>query len=420
VWVEALTGPGYVAGLQLLSVVEGANARLTVRAELMNLSERALNDTYTLYVDERPVKSGSLPLDPGGVQPVLLQVALSDVRLWSAEDPHLYHVRMAFAGDDLIERTGLRTIEVQGERLLLNGAPMRLWGLNRHEDHPDWGFALPEHLHLRDLDLVHNLGATAVRGSHYPNDPRFLDLCDERGLLFIEEIPLWGYGRQHLAQDFIGSRASAMLWAMISRDMHHPSIFAWSVLNECATDTHEGRAVVSDLVDVAHEIDPTRPVTYASNKGVDDICFDLVDIVCLNAYYGWYRHDLTWGEFLDRVRAKIGDKPMIVSEFGAGGIYGCHALEEDVLWSEEYQLKLIEECVALFLQRSDVAGFFVWQFFDTRTDRGERALRRPRSYNNKGLLDEYRRPKLAYHALRRMLQSAAQRLIDEPPLGDEP
>ena len=100
---------------------------------------------------------------------------------------------------------------------------------------------------------------------------------------------------------------------------------------------------------------------------------------------------------------EIGGKPMLVTEFGAGAIYGCHALEEGVVWSEEYQRRLLADCVTHFGGRADLAGFYVWQLHDTRSD-GALALRRPRSYNNKGLVDEYRRPKLAYHALRELLR----------------
>ena len=89
---------------------------------------------------------------------------------------------MTCGGDLLQERVGFRNIAIDGTRVFLNGKPLQIKGVNRHEDHPDWGYALPEHLMLRDLDLLEELGANSVRGSHYPNDQRFLDLCDERGI----------------------------------------------------------------------------------------------------------------------------------------------------------------------------------------------------------------------------------------------
>ncbi len=404
VWVEELDGPGYIARLHLKPALCEGEASLRVEVELVNLTDRPLQEEWTLYLDDQPCRSGVARLDPEDIQDLAFTVAVPQPRLWSLADPQLYTMRLAWAGDDLIERTGFRELSIAGRQVLLNGQPLRIRGVNRHEDHPDWGFALPEHLMLRDLELVHDLGLNAVRGAHYPNDQRLLDLCDERGLLFLEEIPLWGFDREQLALDIIGNRASAMLWAMIQRDAHHPCIWAWSVLNECATDTPEGRAIVEQLVETAHEADDTRPVTFASNRPWNDLCFDLVDLVSVNAYYGWYTHDLTWPEFLQRMRAKIGEKPLLVTEFGAGGIYGCHALEEGVIWSEEYQRQVLERALAAFLADEDLVGFYIWQFCDTRTDTGPRALARPRNYNNKGLVDEYRRPKLAYYAVRELLR----------------
>lgn len=404
VWVEELPGPGYISCLRLTPVMSRGKATLRVRAELGNVGDRTLDERWTLYIDDRPARSDQVRLDPGDAQVLLFAVDVPEVRLWSPADPQLYMVRLAYAGDDAVDRTGFRSLEVRGSDILLNGEPLRIRGVNRHEDHPDWGFALPQHLMLRDLELLADLGATGIRGAHYPNDQRLLDLCDERGILFMEEIPMWGFSREQMAQDIIGNRASAMVWAMIERDSNHPSIWAWSVLNECATDTPEGRLVVGRLIDTAREADPTRPVTFATDRNLRDICLDLADVVCVNAHHGWYTHDLTWPEFLDRMRAKIGDKPMLVTEFGAGALYGCHALEDGVMWSEEYQRRLVADCVKHFCERPDLAGFYVWQLHDTRSDGGQRALRRPRSYNNKGLMDEYRRPKLAYYALRELLR----------------
>jgi len=406
VWVEELPGPGYVSGLRLTPVVSGGKATLRVRAELSNVGNRTVDELWTLYLDGEPARREQVRLETGETEVLLFAVDVPDARLWSPEAPYLYTVRLAFGGDDVIDRTGFRSIEVRGHDVLLNGQPIHIQGVNRHEDHPDWGFALPQHLMLRDLELLADLGANSIRGAHYPNDQRLLDLCDERGILFLEEIPLWGFTREQMTQDVVANRASAMLWAMIERDSNHPCIWAWSVLNECATDTPEGRMVVERLIDTAHEADPTRPATYATNRNLHDICLDLADVVCINAYHGWYTHDLAWPEFLDRMRARIGAKPMLVTEFGAGAIYGWHAVEDGVLWSEEYQCQVVTDCVRLFRERPDLVGFYVWQFHDARSDSGERALRRPRGYNNKGLLDEYRRPKLAYHALRDLLRGA--------------
>lgn len=405
VWVEELQGPGYVVSLRLVPVAKDGKATLRVRTELVNLSSRTLDDTWTLHIEEDAVLSGKVRLAPGDSQVLLFAHEVRDVRLWSPGDPQLYRVRLAFAGDDLIDRTGFRELKVAGREVLLNGEPVQILGVNRHEDHPEWGFALPQRLMLRDLDLANDLGANAIRGAHYPNDQRMLDLCDERGILFMEEIPLWGFSREQMARDVIGDRASAMLWAMIDRDVNHPCIWAWSVLSECATHTPEGRMMVERLVETAREADPTRPVTFSSGSNLEDICFDLVDIVCVNAGHGSDRPALALPELLDRIRAKIGDRPLIVSEFGAGATPGRATLEGDAPWSEEHQRRVLTGCIAHLLSRDHLLGFYIWQLFDTRSDAAS-AGQCPRGYDKHGLLDEYRRPKLAYHAVRDLLAQA--------------
>lgn len=407
VLVEELDAPGHVASMRLIPDLDQSAGLLKVRAELANLSERALADDYVLTVDGVPIKSELVRLPVSGSTVVAFSVRLEGIQPWEPGHPRLYEVALRYGGDELRERVGFRRITVQGRQLHLNGQPLFIKGVNRHEDHPEWGCALPEHLMARDLDLIQELGANAVRGSHYPNDQRFLDMCDERGILFIEEIPLWQFSGEQMAIGLLADRARAMMWAMVERDVSHPCIMAWSMLNECATQTPELRVAAEQLLDTVRQIDDTRPVTYATHRADEDICFDLGDFACLNAYYGWYRHDLTWAEFLDRMSHHLGDQPLIVSEFGAGGLYGYRTAEEDVVWSEEYQRKVLCDSIRLFMQREDCAGFFIWQFCDTRTDRGQDgrfALMRPRHMNNKGLVDEFRRKKLAFDAVGALLR----------------
>lgn len=407
VLVEELAGPGYVAALRLVPDWVDGQGILKVRAELTNLSDRPLEAPFELQLDGQTVKAEPRKLGAGASDVVAFALRLDDIEPWEPGAPRLYTCCLRYGGDELIERTGFRHVCVERRHILINGKPVFIKGVNRHEDHPEWGAALPEHLMARDLDLIEDLGANAVRGSHYPNDPRFLDLCDERGILFVAEIPLWQFSGEQMDSNLLTDRATAMMWAMVERDISHPAVIAWSMSNECATETSQVRLAMEHLRETIEQIDDTRLITFASHRAEQDICFDLADVACVNAYYGWYRHDLTWGQFLDRMARYVGDKPLIVSEFGAGALYGWRVAEPDVIWSEEYQLKLLTECISLFMARDDCAGFFIWQFCDTRTDRGDdghRALMRPRHMNNKGIVDEYRRKKLAFDAVRALLR----------------
>lgn len=404
VWVEELPGPGHISCLRLTPVVAQGKATLRVRAELTNVGEDVIDERWTLLLDEQPLRSGRICLHPREAHVLLFAVEVPNVRLWTPDDPQLYSARLAFAGDDVIERTGFRSLVVRGTDILLNGVPLHIRGVNRHEDHPDWGPALPLPLMLQDLDLLADLGATSIRGTHYPNDERLLDLCDERGILFMDEIPLWGFSREQLAQDVIANRAAAMLWATIERDSSHPCIWAWSLLNACATDTPEARLVLERLIDIAREADPTRLVTFGTNHALDDACLDLADVVCVSVYRGGCNHDMAWPELLDRTRARIGAKPMLVTEFGAGAVYGHRALADDVPGSEEHQSRLLAEGVRHVQERTDLAGYYVSQLYDTRAAGAERARQPLGDASSRGLLDAYRRPKLAYSTVRALLR----------------
>ncbi len=211
VLLEELDGPGHIASLRLTpDLAEGVGV-LRVRAELTNLSDRPLDAEYTLALADRTLKSEAVRLGVGGTEIVGLSLRCEGVEAWSPRSPRLYPVTLSFAGDELIERVGFRHVSVAQHGLLLNGEPLFIKGVNRHEDHPEWGPALPEHLMARDLDLVQELGANAIRGAHYPNDPRFLDLCDERGVLFVEEIPLWQFSGEQMENDLLADRAAAMM-----------------------------------------------------------------------------------------------------------------------------------------------------------------------------------------------------------------
>ncbi len=306
------------------------------------------------------------------------------------------------AGADRVqERIGLRTIAVRGRRLLLNGRPLRLRGVNRHEFHPDSGPAVPPAVMLKDLAILRRMGATFVRGAHYPNDPLFLDLCDEAGLLFWDEVAHWAPGRAQLADPAFRAASLAQARAMVRQHRHHPSILCWGFLNEAHTDLPEARPVVRELAAACRRLDPTRPVTYASNRPWTDRCLDLVDIVSFNVYPGWYgghREAVTavaLRPLLAVMRRRSRGKPVIISEFGAGAMDGVRSFEPRK-WTEGYQAELLDALIAAWESAGFICGWAVWQFHDVRTS-PELGLKRIREYNNKGVLTEWREPKLAWH-----------------------
>ncbi|MHB1296630.1 MAG: glycoside hydrolase family 2 protein [Anaerolineae bacterium] len=398
VWVEELDGPAHVAALRVTPVVKRSRATLRVRAELQNLTERPLNDTWTLYLDDAPIRSGLLHLDPRDVQVLLFAVNVR-VEDWSPQNPRLYHVRLAFGGDDTIERTGFRDLRIEGDQVLLNGVPLHIRGIDRHEEHADWGYAVPGHLLARDLDLIQDVGANAIRGVHYPEDELLLDLCDERGILFMEGVPLCGCGQEHLRNDIMGDRASAMLWAMISRDVSHPCIWAWSLLEDCATDSSEGYAVVEQLVETAREADPTRPLTFASSCGLADTCLDMVDLACVNVACARQENGLptpaAWAALLDGLRDQLGGKPLLAMGVCPADFVGPQGPSDEAAGA-------FGDAVRSLMQREDLVGFSIRTFADTQ-DESPCLCTSGWDVGEMGLLDGYRRPKWAWAVLRALL-----------------
>ena len=243
-------------------------------------------------------------------------------------DPRLSLLAVNLGDDDLRERFGLREVATANGRITVNGEPVRLLGVNRHEAHPQFGHTQPATLLVNDVQQLRDLGANFVRGSHYPLDPLFLDLCDEAGILVWCESIGWQYPVEHLTDPSFVEAQLAHIDEMVAAARNHPSIILWGILNECPSWSEAGRPVYAALLGRLRELDPTRPVTYASVNAHDDLCFDLVDVVSANTYPGWYFGDVPdIPAELDRIGAHVdalghADKPLIISEIGAGAVPG--------------------------------------------------------------------------------------------------
>jgi len=382
-----------------------AQCRLTL--ELYNAEPTEQTDTVVCRLDARTVAELSVTLAAHGHTTVVSEpFTLRELRLWSPDTPALYTLCAETKTDDLYDRVGFRSVEIRDGRLLLNGNDVELYGANRHEDHPDFGMAFPPALMKRDIDIAKNMGCNALRGSHYPNHPIFLDMLDERGLLFWSEIPIWGGGfsAEALADEVVVARGLAMHREMVREYYHHPSILLWGMHNEILANTAEGRAMTEQYYRYLKTHGGNRLVTYATDCPFEDVCLDLCDVICINRYHGWYLGEIeAWDDFLRafaerKVALGLADKPVIMSEFGAGAIYGHHSFD-NVRWTEEYQARLLDFCIRRFFERPDYVGTFVWQLTDIRTS-PDMGLNRARGFNNKGVLNEYRKPKLAYHAVK--------------------
>ncbi len=334
-----------------------------------------------------------------------------DVKEWNTQSPNLYLLKAEALcegeKDDLIERVGFREVCVEWSRLLVNGKPVFLKGVNRHEDYATVGCAIPPQLMAVDLDLIEELGCNSVRTSHYPNDERFLDMCDERGILVWEENHARGQELSQMQNPNFERQCEDCIAEMIENHYNHPSIVIWGILNECSSDTPEGAKMYRKQYEQIRSLDKSRPTTSASNKYYTDLTLAYPDIVSFNLYNGWY-FEIDEKEELDKLHSWIEtaggeNKPMIVSEFGAGGIYGYRDRTR-VKWSEERQAEILVSNIRAYLNNPKLTGMFIWLFADCRVDEKRLYGNRPKTQNNKGLVDLYRREKLAFDEVKKVLR----------------
>ncbi len=200
-----------------------------------------------------------IAVDVGASEGRQITLKVKNPHLWDTDDPYLYTVRTTlrnlggFETDDLTTRVGIRSAEFREDgKFYLNGNPLKLRGLNRHQMFPYLGGAMCERGQRKDADILkEELGLNFVRSSHYPADPSFLDRCDEIGLLVFEELPGW----QYIGDAEWKNKALVQLEEMIVRDRNHPSIFLWGVrINESQDDTE----FYSRTNALARKLDPSR------------------------------------------------------------------------------------------------------------------------------------------------------------------
>ena len=391
------------------------DAFVSCALELYNASADALTDKVTVKVGDAVVYEAEVTL--GGYEKKSVKadaVKLESITLWDMDNPYLYTVVTSTSTDDLIDKIGFRKIEVKNVDILLNGKSIELLGVNRHEEHPDWGFAFPAKLMKKDLDLIKDLNCNTIRGSHYPNSKIFVDMLDECGILFWSEIPMWGVGfSENALQDpEITDKGFEMHKEMVKFYYNHPSIVIWGLHNEIATYSPYTYPLSEKWSKYLRENGGNRLITHASCHPLRDNDMGFDDIISINIYHGWYRYNGYNGNLGDwnmmveqfakrRVENGWEDKPVIMSEFGAAALANFHSPFDSVRWSEEYQRDLLEYTLELFHNTDYMRGTYIWQFTNIRTS-PSMDLNRVRYFNNKGIVDEHRNPKAAYFKVKEL------------------
>ncbi len=333
-------------------------------------------------------------------------LAVPGFKLWSPDAPNLHTVTVAAAGGEASARFGIREIKAEKKRLWLNGKPLYLKGANRHESHPEFGAATPEALMVHDIQLLKSIGGNFFRGSHYSQSQRFLDYCDEAGVLVWEESLGWGNIPKQMADLEFFRLQNEQTRLMVRNSSNHPSVIIFGFLNEFASNSKEGKALADALIKTIKDEDSGRLVTFACNHNDNDICNENTDLVSFNTYPGWIGSDAgsaenlkglvsnTVSNIVGRFRKLYPEKPIIVSEMGTCGVYGQHE-EGAAQWTEEFEAEYNGDILDVIFANPEICGLTFWQFTDSRSyHRGGATIRtKPFAMNLAGLYDGYRRPK---------------------------
>ena len=358
---------------------------------------------------EEPV---SLDLSGNKEVEQIIQVALPV--LWSIDKPSIYTLYSAVLDgskviDNFISTFGIRKIEFDKDKgFYLNGKHMKINGVCLHHDAGCLGAAVPEQAWARRLQLLKEMGCNAIRTSHNPPAPEFLDLCDKMGFLVMDEaFDEWVEAKgqvQYGYHKYFAECSQADLISMIRRDRNHPSIVIWSAGNEVPDQVVEnGSEVLRKLIETFHKEDPTRPVTQANDRiaagdGPAKLSFlKMLDIVGYNYVDRWNeRRELYYS--VDRHDHP--DWKMIGTEnVSVGGIRGQYSIKTDISdkrpgRSRDYRLDMIEaEQLWKFTSVNDyVIGDFMWTGIDYLGEAGW-----PGKSSSSGLIDLCGFPKDGYY-----------------------
>ena len=360
---------------------------------------------------------------------------LKNAHLWQVRNAYLYNLKVELKDrDELLDvyelPIGIREVKIEGTSFLINGSPVYLKGFGKHDDSDIVGRGFNIGVMKRDFELMKWIGANSFRTSHYPYDEEIYRMADREGFLIIDEVPAVGLfeslvnfldaGTGKGAKSFFSKPTAPILLKshlraveeMIARDKNHPSVIAWSLLNEPESTDENSVPYFKEVFEKAHELDPQkRPRTFAmeSNSSTTRCkCHHFSDFISLNRYYGWYilggyeisEAEIKFRKEMDDWAALNLNKPFIFSEYGADTMPSEHKLPS-VMWSQEYQCEVLNMLHSVFDSYDFVKGEQIWNFADFQTTEGLMRV----NGNKKGVFTRQRQPKDAAFLLKKRWES---------------
>lgn len=348
------------------------------------------------------------------------------VKLWEPLKPYHYTAKVQLVDDEEVvdeynEEFGIRYVKVENGKFYINNKPFYFKGFGKHEDLYYNGRGLNEAANIMDLNLLKWLGANSYRTSHYPYSEEMMRLSDKQGIVVIDETTAVGL-MESFSPDLISMEVSKpknvweqfdtteahkqVIKELIERDKNYACVVMWSIANEPASHIKGAYEYFKPLVELTKKLDPQkRPVTIVNIMTADvtkDLVAELLDVICLNRYYGWYvfHQDLEGAKkaFINELQAwqkRCPDKPIVMTEYGADTIPGLHAID-DIPYTEEYQVAYYEMNHEVFDSIENLAGEQLWNFADFETWTGIIRIQG----NHKGIFARNREPKMVARILK--------------------
>jgi beta-glucuronidase len=355
----------YVQKVKIVATPDLSKATATIRltAHINNLSLQPVSPVIAANIFYKGVKTSirSKPqktvVAAGAMSDVVFENVLpaKEVKLWNQDQPELYTSEVIVGADTVRTDFGIRSIQVQGTRLLLNGEPIRMGGCNRPLDYPGYGSLDPEDILMKDLTLIKNGCMELSRISHYPVSEALLNWADKNGLLIIAEAGNWQMTPRQMNDPVMRTKYQLQLTEMVERDWNHPSVVAWSMGNEFQSQTEAGKTWVKDMKAFTKKMDDSRLITFASMmvgrdiiKKPEDEASQYVDFISTNIYGNHLK-------MLQHIHELYPDKPIFISEFG---------LRTDGVKSEDERVAHLKKALSDFRQCDYLVGASVWTFND--------------------------------------------------------
>lgn len=353
-------------------LAEDGTGELWARAEVTSDTDD-LRIEYSIFDGNKEVQLTAFAKENKPGEELQKVAEFKAPKLWNGlDETYLYTARASLVvngkeTDRVEKKIGFRSIRVDANKgFFLNGEHVKLHGVAKHQDTHDVFSAATLENWKEDMGLIHEIGANAVRLSHYPHPQEVYSLCDEMGFVVWAEIPLL-----KLTEDEdLFENAKYQLKEMILQNMHHPSICFWGIQNEIAIYGEfpympEKMHILNDMV---HELDESRFSTCANLNVVhsDSTLNQVTDVTAYNIYYGWYYGEFAdHGKFLDEFHEVNPDMPLGISEYGADTNIQYHSDDPKVNdYTEEFQALYHETVYPMMAERDFVWGSFVWNMFD--------------------------------------------------------